>query len=506
MKRFMILLTVFGILLTLLAGCGKDTDDGEVTTEEVVETEGETSEYDEWGRLHVDDGVSRELDFGNTEISLLLRAGDQYYYEWYNDKMEDAVDEAVFERNAYVSEQLGVVFNYYHLPCNESGKDLNTEQFNSAIINDRSADLGTYDIVSHFASYGAVASLMDCYVNLLDEEKLPYLDFDKPWWNAKHREAATVNDQLYFAVGHLNLSFLDRLNVIYFNIALAEAYGLPNMYELVLNGEWTYEKLYEYANTYYEDRDNSMNKNENDFYAVAGVTWTQGYDCYLQGFEQYLVQTNDDGTHTLRESSTDIWDDATDKIYALFNAEGSYLNSNSGVIVDMFANNQILFAHQVVSHNFRHNAVYRDMEDEFGILPIPKYDDNQKEYGSNVGDCYNIQSIPSYSSMNGEMLSAVLELMYAESYRDIYPYYFERILKTRYVNTEDSSKVFDLILDRAKFDYGQIYAMTIGDIVQKMWREPSYYASYSVPRLLLTYKTGFNKELQKLDEWFGVIG
>ena len=505
MKRFMILLMVFGMLLSVLTGCNNDAPKEEDTTEEELETEGETSEYDEWGRLYVADGVPRNLNFGNAEITMLLREGEQYYYEWYAKENEDAVDEAVFERNAYVSEQLGVVFNYIHLPCNESGKDLNTNQFNAAIINDRSADLGTYDIVSHFAAWGAITSLMDCYTNLLDEEALPYLDFTKPWWNEKHREATTVNDQLYFAVGHLNLSFLDRLNVIYFNIALADAYGLPNMYELVLNDEWTYEKLYEYASTYYEDSDNSMNKNENDFYAVAGVTWTQGYDCYLQGFKQYLVQVNEDGTHVLRDSDTDIWDDATNKIYALFNAEGSYLNSNSGVIVDMFANNQILFAHQVVSHNSRHNAVYRDMEDEFGILPIPKYDLEQKEYGSNVGDAYNIQSIPSYSNMNGEMLSAVLELMYAESYREIYPYYFERVLKTRYVNTKDSSKVFDLILEQAEFDYGQIYAMTIGDMVQKMWREPCYYESYSVPRLLLTYKSQFNQELKKLDQWFGVI-
>ncbi|MBQ8214366.1 MAG: hypothetical protein IJZ80_10180 [Clostridia bacterium] len=509
MKRALCLLLIWSMLALILVGCSK-SDPPDHTEETAPNEETTTSAFDEWGRPYVGDGVPRTFDFGNEEITFLLREGENFRYEWVMEEVNDAVDEAVFDRNAYVSEQLGVVFNYEYLPCNESGAS-GTAVFDAAIINDRSADLGNYDFVSHFAGFGASVALMECYVNLLDTEKLPYLDLSKPWWNENHQKACTINGQLYFAVGSLNLSLLDRLNVIYYNMTLAEAYGLPNMYELVLNGEWTYEKLYEYACTYYEDRDNDQKKSNADFYAVGGPMWTNSYDQYIQGFKQSIVTENEDGTHIVRDEGLDIWESATDKIYALFNAEGSFLNMEGIIsesedkIVEMFANRQLLFAHQVVSHNFTHNALYRDMEDDFGILPTPKYDAEQQEYGSNVGDCYNIVSIPSYSKVDGKMLSAVMELLYAESYRDVYPYYFERVMKTRYVKTEDSSMVFDLILAQADFDFGQIYAVALDDMIQKLWREPCYYDNISIPRLLLSYKNGLNKKLESLDKWFGIL-
>ena len=509
MKKTICLLLILCSLAVLFAGCSEnELPPAEEPT--LPSEESTVPEIDEWGRPYVEDAVPRTLDFGNQEITFLLREGENFRYEWVMEEVDDAVDEAVFDRNAYVSEQLGVVFDYIYLPCNESGAS-GTAVFDNAIINDLAADLGSYDFVSHFAGFGASIALMECYVNLLDSEKLPYLDLSKPWWNENYQQASTVNDQLYFAVGSLNLSLLDRLNVIYYNMTLAEAYGLPNMYELVLNGDWTYEKLYEYANTYYEDRDNNQKKSTEDFFAVGGPMWTNSYDQYLQGFQQSIVIETADGTHVLRENDLDIWENSTKKIYALFQAEGAFLNMEGIIsesedkIVEMFANRQILFAHQVVSHNFKHNLLYRDMKDDFGILPTPKYDTEQKEYGSNVGDCYNIVSIPAYSNLDGKMLSAVMELLYAESYRNVYPYYFERVMKTRYVKTEDSSMVFDLILKQADFDFGQIYAVALDDMIQKLWREPCYYESISIPRSLLTYKGGLNQKLEILDKWFGVL-
>lgn len=65
--------------------------------------------------------------------------------------------------------------------------------------------------------------------------------------------------------------------------------------------------------------------------------------------------------------------------------------------------------------------------------------------------------------------------------------------------------VFDLILAQADFDFGQIYAVALDDMIQKLWREPCYYDNISIPRLLLSYKNGLNKKLESLDKWFGIL-
>ncbi len=74
------------------------------------------------------------------------------------------------------------------------------------------------------------------------------------------------------------------------------------------------------------------------------------------------------------------------------------------------------------------------MKDGYGILPMPKYD---------------------------EAVAAVLELMNCCSYRDLVPAYYEVAMKTKCLADSASARMFDIIVNDVKVDFGELYSLTI---------------------------------------------
>jgi hypothetical protein len=97
----------------------------------------------------------------------------------------------------------------------------------------------------------------------------------------------------------------------------------------------------------------------------------------------------------------------------------------------------------------------REMEDDFGFLPQPKYSENQKDYFSLVHD-QALLSCVSASSQNLDMAGAVLEALAAESYRRVTPAWYETALKVKYARDDISSQMVDLI--RASMNTNFLFA------------------------------------------------
>ena len=87
----------------------------------------------------------------------------------------------------------------------------------------------------------------------------------------------------------------------------------------------------------------------------------------------------------------------------------------------------------------------RNMEDDFGVIPMPKYDENQKKYRTRaIGGLYG--SVPS-TTKNAENISIILEALAAESYYNLMPAFCETVLKDKYSRDTDSAEMLDLILN-----------------------------------------------------------
>jgi hypothetical protein len=103
----------------------------------------------------------------------------------------------------------------------------------------------------------------------------------------------------------------------------------------------------------------------------------------------------------------------------------------------------------------------RAMEDSFGVLPMPKYDENQSEYYTVIDGGADIMTIPK-TITKPDMIGAVVEAMSADSYYDVIPVYSGLALEQKGVRDEESIAMLRNILDSRVIDFGYLYDGTSG--------------------------------------------
>ena len=99
----------------------------------------------------------------------------------------------------------------------------------------------------------------------------------------------------------------------------------------------------------------------------------------------------------------------------------------------------------------------RDMEDEFGIIPLPKYDEAQSEYYTwmNLNNSSSL-AIP-ISNHNLEMTGMICEALAAESMTTLTPAYYETTLSGKVARDDDSIAMLDIILNSGVFDFANMF-------------------------------------------------
>jgi len=99
----------------------------------------------------------------------------------------------------------------------------------------------------------------------------------------------------------------------------------------------------------------------------------------------------------------------------------------------------------------------RTMETDFGILPIPKYNEQQKEHLQTVNPWTGVLTTVPQSTGNIENTSIILEAMSYESKDILQPAYYDVMLNTKIARDEESSKMFDIIFKNRAYDIGDVF-------------------------------------------------
>ena len=91
----------------------------------------------------------------------------------------------------------------------------------------------------------------------------------------------------------------------------------------------------------------------------------------------------------------------------------------------------------------------RDVEFEFGIVPLPKYDENQDGYHTLA----STQMLLLPSDMDDpEFVGVVLEALSFESYQQVVPQLYEAVYQNKYLRDSESEQMFDLIRGSLVYD------------------------------------------------------
>lgn len=447
-SRILAVLLLAALLLPSCAAGNEKTDD--TTTPPATDTTAveETTTADPNDRSNVKDNVPDGLKFEGETVRILYRGSDdgkgniEIYDVRGTDNVGDYVTDGVYERNRKTEERLGVTLEI--IPSNAGNLSAESAFIRQLVV----SGSGEYDYIVTTGNTNITNSLN---IYLRDLANLPYADFDSPWWWREPIEALSLDGKTYnYIYGDGLIYNYIQTGVMYYNKAIYEnIWGDPDaMYETVMDGKWTIDKLTELTAAAYNDANGDGVENEGDRFG-AMKTQNQGEETphFFQGFDIEMYHRDDEGNLVI-EFDKERSVTAIDKLGRFYNETTGVYHSPDGIDASdkYFAQDFCLFFPARLARAISPNL--REMESPYGILPYPKLDEEQKEYISLIHDSSsNFSVLKTISDKRFEIVGAVLEATCAESYRSVMPQFLETALKLKYSQDMQSGKVIDIVIE-----------------------------------------------------------
>ena len=146
-------------------------------------------------------------------------------------------------------------------------------------------------------------------------------------------------------------------------------------------------------------------------------------------------------------------------LHMFFDNAGAYIvptgrdNTDNADILEVFKNGKSAMATMKVNTL---ETGLRDATFEYSIAPLPKFNKNQKAYGTYVQDQFTIVVVPTTVAGNEktmEVVGATLEALASESYKQTYKAYFETALSYQYLQNKESVEMLQLIYESVDFQF-----------------------------------------------------
>ena len=490
MKKLFVLLLVLATVLSVLAACAEGN-----------EGQPDQTGNRESGDAEVLDNVPDELDYRGEEVLIISRA----LQGWTQDEVavpelnSEPINDAVFNRNLTVSDRLGV--NIVSYAIDDPNPETPVQAVRDAVL----AGSDEYDLLAG-ACYLVMYTTLEG--NFRDLTQLTHLDLSQSYWTQDYNDTLSFDGKQYSATGMISLSNYRFAFVTAFNKSVFDDRSVPYLYEAVNNGEWTLDYQATLAENFYRDLNGNGDKDEDDFYGLITSTGIST-DPYWASCDVSLLEKNADGEY---EWVLDVQrlSDVTDKILKLYYESGSYVYVGDDADAEQDDLRRDFTNSKAAMITTRLVAVeqpdMRNMEQPYGIVPMPKFEKSQKEYGTQQHDQITVYGIPvTVKEDKVEMLGAVMEVMASESQRLVKPAYYEIALKRKYMSDPIAWDMLDKIFDTVHIDAGVMYVSVLGGPHAQL-RDIAASKQNTVSSTYSKLASSVKKELDKVHEQLEALG
>ncbi|MCL2518768.1 MAG: extracellular solute-binding protein [Oscillospiraceae bacterium] len=445
-KRFLAAVLLLVFILQIFMACGEEKNNPNISGGGISGNEETEEVSDPNARINKKDNLPADLDFGGKEIRILLRT--EFSTDFPEKSTGDVVNDAVFEKNIRVQERLNCKFKYGWLTRGGDWSGSLEDLKNVFLSGD---DL--YDLVSMTLNICTFGSLMTVF--FMDLQHMPYIDLDQPWWNkTSTMELSHDGKIINYLIGDASVTSIGVTTCIFYNKNMYnDYYGDPDaLYKVALDGIWTLDYLGEKCKDMYVDLNGDGVADGEDQYGMTFEWWTF-YNIICGSTDARMSSRDSDGYIQIDMDLNRLLT-FTEKMYDLcYNNIGvDYYGTGGPTLAPLFLNRQMAFYPNSLSGA----SSFRAMEDDYGILPQAKLDENQKEYRSLIMTHVVPLSIPKTCKIP-ETVCAVMEALAAEGYRTVTEIYYEVALKTKYSRDEYSGQVIDLIHSTSYNDFMNAY-------------------------------------------------
>ena len=324
--------------------------------------------------------------------------------------------------------------------------------------------------------------------------ELPNLSLFSPWWDQRSVEDMTINGRLYHAVNAVCTASYNATFAVLFNKELAETYQVPSPYDFVLDGTWTYDVLNDMMTGISADLDGNGTMDDRDLFGLC--LWVDAITGAVNSGLEYCCRVGDDGLLALT-LDTERVQNIVDK-FIRFAADDSitadyiYKGYSS---YDLFAGNHALFYMQEINRI----TAFRDMEADFGVLPMPKYEAEQEVYRNCVAENDGVLLAVPIIISDEEFSTVVLEALARLSQEYVMPAYYEITLQRKAARDEESGQMLDIIFSTRAYDLGWIYQ--IGALKNSM-KDIVNGGSSNIAGIVAKRKNIANRMLKDVNEFY----
>ncbi len=465
-------LTLILTMLLLLSSCGGTTDvetipEAETTAQTVAETETERMP-----------ALPDDLDYGGREYNIVTGYFTDYCYITREESTGEVLNDAIYDMVINTETRLNV-------DIIEQSEDVG--QLPTLITNMTSAGDDTYEVANQLVRFNTTLLLSGI---LRPFSEAGYVDMTAPWWSPELNKQLEVGGYLWFASSASNVNLYASTSSIFVNTTLANQFAIDveELYTAVREGNWTQDMMMSYASVVTTDLDGNETMDENDRYGlVCHDDNILGMSLIAGGGGQAL--TRDETGKLIRDWDSERYMTLIENAYNIFHSE-DYSHAYDRYIATDFAAGLALFMHSI----FSGIDGLSEMEDDYTLLPVPKYDASQDRYVCCSYDCPMTYSFPK-STSDMDFSGAVLEWLTYEGKKGVEGAYIETTMKFKKAREESMAEMVQICLDSAMIDLGSIFAYD-------MCSYDALYAGVMVPKTFkfASYKETKNKSLDTVLE------
>lgn len=472
MKHFAKNLSLLLALLMLLSvaavftGCGETQEGPEVgqTGNSSINTEAESVEED-----HRFDGVNyngREFRiYTSTNISTMGKGNSNFLIEGTGETDGSLVNDAVLERNIQVEELLGVELEFTQIDLAYNAVAADIRRFTTSGTDE-------YDLVINDIYAYAELLIEGNFRNVLDEDCV--FDFERPYWYKDYMDDLRLMDGYqYVLAGDYFIDILRDAHLLLLNKQIyLDHYNrkADELYDVVTNFEWTYEKMNEIISDMYVDKNLNGTKDKGDQFGFMEPEFWGGSIPFSVSGNPTFISRDEDGYPTVVLHEGDRANQLANAMGTLFNNDSASvaLTTDADLLTAFTQDECLIVGYQRLGS--LENAILRQMEGDAAVLPYPMLFASDKKYTTSAHDTTEMGAILA-TSTDLAFISTVVEVLNRETAKILIPVYYKECLQVQCVDDEKAAAIIDIIHDNFDNSFILAYNLPLGSVMLQSFSE-----------------------------------
>lgn len=487
-RRQMLALLLCGLLLTpgILSSCAGNADPAEDTTAPSNSTAGGDAAT---GETELTDGLE-DVDMDGFEMRFLHAQADMI--SWVEVTLDagadsgDILNQAIFLRNEYIQDRFNCELTFDEM----NHYDVDTTYYRQYVMSGDDA----HDIIMVNNTH-----VLNHVTDVADLNNLPHVRFEKEWWNPQGSSLFYMDGKRLAVAGNYSLSSVSTANCLLFNKDVYTDLGIAeSLYDVVRDGKWTIDKYFSVAAQAQSDLNGDGIMDTKDRYGTTGTTKSL-HNMFIIGAGMNWVGRDKDGFPVFNPSTDEKLISYMEKIVNAELADPTiYYMPPDGIESDNyqihFEEGQALFFTSWPKNFFK----LREMEYVFGVVPAPKYDEDQRQYYANMANGEFTTLPRTYRESRLENMGIILEAMSFYTQQNVIPVYTDQVLDMKVTRDHESAEMLDLVFAGVTYDFG--VNGWAADISEKLIEKIFYNGSTAIVSELVAIEPVIQSRIENLRE------